>query len=266
MASFQFDQAEGLRRILVGARPRIVTFLSADTGRGKSELMTNLGASLARAGSTVLLLDACKPSHGFADRIGELPAATLLQAACGESELEAAVQIQPQGFGVAVLTRGPMDKLKPHAAQLAGTFGALAAENDIVMVDAELDDDDSLPLAGMAEGEIVIQVSPDAASIKSAYAIIKRVNSRLGRRPFSVLVTGASELVAQTVYRNLEQTATRYLAVQLHSLGSVPADEHLTRAARLGRTVIDAFPLAGASVALRLLAGRFASADAQLGA
>jgi flagellar biosynthesis protein FlhG len=41
-------------------------------------------------------------------------------------------------------------------------------------------------------------------------------------------------------------------------MGSVPADEYLQRAARLGRAVVDAFPLAGASVAFRQLAGRFA--------
>jgi flagellar biosynthesis protein FlhG len=40
----------------------------------------------------------------------------------------------------------------------------------------------------------------------------------------------------------------------------VPADEYLQRAARLGRAVVDAFPLAGASVAFRQLAGRFALA------
>jgi flagellar biosynthesis protein FlhG len=42
-------------------------------------------------------------------------------------------------------------------------------------------------------------------------------------------------------------------------MGSVPADEYLHRAARLGRAVVDAFPLAGASVAFRRLAGRFAT-------
>jgi flagellar biosynthesis protein FlhG len=40
-------------------------------------------------------------------------------------------------------------------------------------------------------------------------------------------------------------------------MGSVPADEHLQRAARLGRAVVDAFPQAGSSVAFRQLAGRF---------
>ena len=56
----------------------------------------------------------------------------------------------------------------------------------------------------------------------------------------------------------MSAAATRYLAVKLSSMGSVPADEYLHRAARLGRAVVDAFPLAGASVAFRQLAGKFA--------
>jgi flagellar biosynthesis protein FlhG len=101
-------------------------------------------------------------------------------------------------------------------------------------------------------------VSTGAASITAAYSVIKRLSGEMGQRPFSVLVTGASEKEAQVVYRNMAAAAGRYLAVKLNSMGSVPADEHLTRAARLGRAVVEAFPMAGASVAFRRLAGRFA--------
>jgi flagellar biosynthesis protein FlhG len=126
------------------------------------------------------------------------------------------------------------------------------------VVDAELGHDGSFPLASLASSEIVVQVTTDPQSITSAYSIIKRVSSHLGQRPFSVLVTGASDKEAQVVYRNMAQAAKRYLAVKLNSMGSVPADEHVTRAARLGRAVVEAFPLAGASVAFRRLAEKFA--------
>jgi flagellar biosynthesis protein FlhG len=130
-----------------------------------------------------------------------------------------------------------------------------------VVVDGELNQEDDFPIAPMGSGEIVVQVSPDAASIKTAYALVKRLNVRLGRRPFSIVVTGADEAEAQRVYRNMAQAASRYLALPLNSMGSVPADEHLKRAARLGRSVVEAFPLAGASVAFRRLAGRFALSE-----
>jgi flagellar biosynthesis protein FlhG len=126
------------------------------------------------------------------------------------------------------------------------------------LVDAELDDEHGFPLGAMAGGDIVVQVGPGAASIKEGYGIVKRLNAWLGKRPFGILVTGASESEAKVIYKNMEQAASRYLAVPLYSVGFVPADEHVKRAARTGKAVIDAFPLAGASAAFRQLAGQFA--------
>ncbi len=250
--------------MLAGPKPRIFTFLSATTGEEKSAMLVNLGASLVRSGSEVLLLDAGTSAQGVAARLGAARGASLLEVARQERALNEVVQAMPQGFGVARLTHGSLRAAvqnRDQARRLSNTFDVLAKQSDIVVIDAELVDDDSFPVPAMASGEIVVQVSNTASSIKEAYSIIKRLNAQLGRRPFSVLVTGASDKDAQLVYENMAQAASRYLALQLNSMGSVPADEHLKRAARLGRSVIDAFPLAGASVAFRRLAGRFARAE-----
>lgn len=260
MANFNFDQAEGLRRMLAGPRPRIVTFLSVLADDDKSAMLANLGASLVRAGSDVLLVDARATSGGVASRLGVACGAALLDVARQERALDEVIQPTPQGFGLAMLTRG---RLRPaiqdagEGQRLANSFDLLTRQAGVVLVDGEPGADDAFPVPAMADGEIVVQVSTSPASIKAAYCLIKRLGASLGRRPFGVLVTGASEADAQVVYENIAQTASRYLAIQLKSMGSVPADEHLNRAARLGRSVIDAFPLAGASVAFRRLAGQF---------
>jgi flagellar biosynthesis protein FlhG len=146
-----------------------------------------------------------------------------------------------------------------EARRLAKTFDVLVKQaGSIVMVDGEFSEEGGFPVPVMASSEIVVQVSTSATSITNAYALIKRLSQHLGRRPFGILVTGATEAEAKVVYDNMSSAATRYLAVTLTSMGSVPADEYLQRAARLGRAVVDAFPLAGASVAFRRLAGRFA--------
>lgn len=262
MDNFQYDQAEGLRRMLAGPKPRIFTFLSAIPDEDKNSVLVNLGVSLMRTGSTVLMVDACLASPGIMSLIDNKPAkATLIQAARGECALKDAIAVTQQGYDVAKLMRTKPRTKKQQAEQLTmldGIFDTLSCQADIMLIDAELDGDDALPLTAMAEGEIVILVSSGAASIKSAYALIKRLNNRFGRRPFSVLVTGASEQNAKVVFRNMAQAASRYLAVQLNLIGSLPVDEHITRAARLGRTVVEAFPMAGASVAFRHVAGRFA--------
>jgi flagellar biosynthesis protein FlhG len=264
LASFDFDQAEGLRRMLAGPKPRIVTFLSATPEDDKGAMLVNLGASLARAGNDVLIVDACEYEYGVAQRLGVNHGASLLQVARQECGLNQVLHAVPQGFSVATL--GTPRRGRPEgstlgsteARRLAKTFDVLVKQAGIVMVDGELGPDGDFPLPLMATSEIVVQVGTSAASITNAYALIKRLAQQLGRRPFGILVTGATEAEAKVVYDNMSTAATRYLAVSLSSMGSVPADEYLHRAARLGRAVVDAFPLAGASVAFRRLAGKFA--------
>lgn len=255
--------------MLAGPKPRVYTFLSATSDEEKNAMLINLSASLASFGSDVLLMDATACARGVASRLGANIGATLQEVACQERALNEVVQTTPQGFGVATLSRGLVPAAGCHSDQarrLANAFGILAKQADVLIVDAELGDDDGFPVPAMANGEIIVQVSCSASSITAAYGIIKRLNRRLGRRPFSVLVTGGTDKEAQLVYANMAQAASRYLAVQLNSMGSVPADEHLMHAARLGRTVIDAFPKACASLAFHRLAGRFASVGAHTAA
>ena len=265
MASFDFDQAEGLRRMLAGPKPRIVTFLSATPQDDKGAMLVNLGASLAQSGNDVMIVDACTRDYGVAQRLGVDRGPGLLQVARQECALNQVIHPVPQGFSVATMAR-TAPASADEARRLAKTFDVLVKQaGSIVMVDGEFGDDDTFPVPIMATSEIVVQVSTSAASITNAYALIKRLSQHLGRRPFGILVTGATEAEAKVVYDNMSSAATRYLAVTLSSMGSVPADEYLHRAARLGRAVVDAFPLAGASVAFRRLAGRFARTGMQQG-
>jgi flagellar biosynthesis protein FlhG len=271
LASFDFDQAEGLRRMLQGPRPRIVTFLSATPEDDKGAILVNLGASLAQAGNDVLLVDATEHEYGVAKRLGMDKGPSLLQVARKECALGQVVHKAPQGFSVASLAREKRGSGRSawvpafagttnvDRAGLVGAFDTMVEQGGVVLVDGEFGAQ-GFPLPLMAGSEIVIQVSTSAASIANAFALLKRLTQELGRRPFGILVTGASEAAAKVVYANMSSAATRYLAITLTSMGSVPADEYLQRAARLGRAVVDAFPLAGASVAFRQLAGRFALA------
>jgi flagellar biosynthesis protein FlhG len=286
LASFDFDQAEGLRRMLAGPKPRIVTFLSATAQDDKGAMLVNLGASLAQSGNDVLIVDACTRDYGVAQRLGVHGGPGLLQVARQECALNQVIHQVPQGFSVVKMNSSVVPAqagtqvtsssrvreqtwipasagmTDDDARRLANTFDVLVKQsaNTIVIVDGEFGDDGSFPVPVMASSEIVVQVSTGATSITNAYALVKRLSQHLGRRPFGILVTGATEAEAKVVYDNMSLAATRYLAVTLSSMGSVPADEYLQRAARLGRAVVDAFPLAGASVAFRRLAGRFATA------
>lgn len=262
MGNFTVDQAEGLRRMLGGTQPRVFSFVSTQQGSDKFSMLTNLCTSLAAAGSDVLLLDACAAGRGVAERLGQ-PRSSLLDMARGDTALGEVVMHVPEGFSFCTLSgRYPFTASgNVPEGQLVEAFRELAGRAGIVVIDTEVAENGQFSLTAMHDGDIVIQVTPEPRSITDAYAAIKRLNAYSGRRPFGVLVTGATDAEAARIFSNMAKAASRYLAVSLDFIGSIPADAHLQRAAGLGRPVTDAFPLAGASVAFRRLAQRFAFPD-----
>ena len=268
MDKTHFDQAEGLRRMLHGARPRVFIFMSTLSRDEKVAMLTNLGASLISAGSSVLLLDATSGVRGTASYLDISQVATLSHVARKECALEQAVTPTPQGFCMATLARGSLKTLarnRLQRARLYDTFETLTTQFDVMMIDAQLSEDEDFILPLLPEGEIVVHVSDNPASIKAAYAIIKQMSAMDGRRHFGVLLTGASEKRTQTVYANMAKAASRYLAVSLRAIGYVPTDEHVSKAASLGKTAVEAFPRALASIAFHRLAGYFSCSKATPG-
>ena len=51
------DQAEGLRRLLVGSQTQVVTVVAGRAGMGRTSATVNLAAALVRSGKDVLVLD-----------------------------------------------------------------------------------------------------------------------------------------------------------------------------------------------------------------
>jgi flagellar biosynthesis protein FlhG len=135
-------------------------------------------------------------------------------------------------------------------------FNKLAQQYEIVLVDATLNKENLLPLKILNEGEMIIQLTRQPESIKNAYTLIKKICSELGRRPFGIIVDNATDVQAQIVFRNISNVARRFMQIELEFFGAIPSDEHLNRATKLGRSVIDAFPMATASTAFKKIAQR----------
>ncbi|MBB5392902.1 flagellar biosynthesis protein FlhG [Herbaspirillum sp. SJZ130] len=264
MASYDIDQAAGLRRMLERPVPRLFTFLSVLGEEEKSAMLINLAASLSQAGHQVLLVDGGVASSGLLTRIGlRHDVATLQEVARMERPLHEAVRLLPEGFSMARIARRAVPAAgHPQAGRLVSIFDTLIEQAEITLVNGVLAEDDSFPVSTMEMGEIVIQLSTSASSIKAAYVLLKSLTDRIGRRPFSLIINDATEAEAQTVYANMAQAASRYLAAQLNFLGSVPADDHIRRACGQGRAVMDVFPFAGASIAFHRLAKQLAGQDA----
>lgn len=252
-----YDQAAGLRRMLENPKPRIFTFLSAIQEEEKSAILINLGASLATNGQKTLIVDARSSSSSVGAWVGAHQDSTLLDVARQQRTIQEVIKQVSSGLSATMLSKHQLisANIPPESCRrLSRVFDVAVHRSDLVLVDGQMDIYDSFPLASFDDSELVIQVSKDPSTIKLAYGMVKRLSNRVGRRSYSILVTGVDEPEAKRIFENLEQTARRYLAVPLTYFGSVPSDTYLKKAIHLGRSVIDVFPLSKASRAFANLA------------
>lgn len=251
------DQAAGLRRIMATPKPRVVSILSTTPSRDQARLMANLATPIAADGSDVLILHASHECSESIYEINKLPA--LLDVINEKSLLQSAIKNSGNGFSVAKLMPShqvgtPLDSFLGE--QLNAIFVGLAQQYEIILVDTALNSSHLLPLKALNDSEIIIKLTRHPESIKEAYSLIKKIYSQLGSRSFGIIVDNASEVQAQVVFNNISQVARRFMQIELEYFGAIPPDVHLCRAAKLGRTVMDAFPLASASAAIKQIAQR----------
>ncbi|MDP1658451.1 MAG: MotR [Methylotenera sp.] len=257
MSNFQNDQAAGLRRIMAAPKPRVVSIISAASTHDQPRMMTNLAASIGNQGCDVLIVHASQDSRESGYGTNKLP--SLFDVVDEGYSMADAVGSSSHGFYVTKLMQ--KNQFNTSLAsdvnkQVNHIFNELARQYEIVLVDATLNENHLLPLKILNEGEIIIQLTRQPESIKQAYTLIKQICSRLGRRAFGIIVDDATDAQAQIVFRNIAQVARRFMQIELEFFGAIPNDDHLSRAAKLGRSVIDAFPMASASSAFKQIAQR----------
>jgi flagellar biosynthesis protein FlhG len=257
-----FDQAEGLRRMLELPKLRVLTFLSAVPAEERNGMLINLSATFAHQGKNTLMVDAKSTSSTLSAWLNLKSDQTLLEVARHQRTMDAVIKEVSPGLSITkVANIIPKSLGLPQSGyrELSKVFDLAASRSDMVVVDCELNSDDSFILSSLDESEMIIQVSADPTTITNAYGLIKRLNNRLGRRSYGIVVSGVSEDQAQRVFANLSLTARRYLAVELNFVGYVPEDMYLKRATELGRAVVDAFPLSKAAKAFVRMADKLVS-------
>ncbi len=261
-----FDQAEGLRRMLEIPRLRVLTFLSALPDSDRNGMLINLCASFARQGKNTLIVDAKSSPSSLSAWLNLKSDQSLLEVARQQRTMDAVIKCVSPGLCITKISHGLPSALSlPPAGyrELSKVFDSAVNRSDLVVVDGELNADGSFVLSSFEESEIVIQVSADPTSITKAYSLVKRLDSRLGRRSYGVVVSGADAEQAERVFSNLAMTARRYLAVELNFVGFVPNDVHLTRATESGQVVIDVFPLSKAAKAFVRMAEKIVTSASE---
>ncbi len=129
---------------------------------------------------------------------------------------------------------------------------------DVVLVDTPSHEVDFG--SWIEQTEIVIILVPDAQSIKSGYGLLKQLHGQYGIGSFHVVLNQVTDGAAgDSIARNFSDAAGRFLGVSAHYLGHISHDPQLEHAARLNKSVVEAFPIAESARQFRQMADRLVS-------
>jgi len=245
------DQAEGLRRLLARSGSRVIAVTGGSLGAGCTATVMNLAVALAQQGKDVLVIDECVGDKSVSAMLGSVRGAGNFAAVMrGEMTLDEAALRHALGFSVLAASRAHREGYS------AAQFGVvLHGSADIVLIDAQLDQQGHLSALAMQAHDVMIVTRMAAQAITDAYACMKRLHYAHAIAQFRVLVNHVQSVEdARTAFANLAGVAGRYLAVALEDAGCIAADARMARAEELSRCVVDAFPSTPAARDFRHLA------------
>jgi len=251
------DQAAGLRRLLARSSSRVVTVVGARDGLGATSIVVNLAAVLGHSGKDVLVLDENLSQDNVANTLALKSRYDLLNVVRGDKTWQDAMLHGPQGVHILPVARAIQSLGKLNEAQrelLLASLLAAARDVDVVLVDAARAGH-SVCASLSGDEPLLLVLNATASGITESYSLLKQMAMHNGRQAFDIVVNKvASERDALVVFDNVARVASRHLQVHLEYLGHIPVDEKLKRATQLCRPVVEAFPAAQASYAMREIA------------
>lgn len=247
-----FDQAEGLRRLLVRPTLRVVTVLGARPGLGATSVVVNLAAALARAGKHVLVLDENLAHDNVANTLALKPRFDLLNSVRDNLNWREVILYTASGIQVLPVARAMQALSILSTAERERLLENLTAASwgmDVVLVDASTDGH-SVCASLSGDEPLLLVLNATADGITESYALMKQMAELHGRQAFDMVVNKVSdEQEARRIFDNIAQVAQRHMQVSLKYLGYIPLDNHLEKATKMCRALVDSQPQAPAALA-----------------
>ena len=253
----QIDQASGLRRMAKPHPVRVITVASGKGGVGKTNVTVNLAIALAGQGKKVTIMDADLGLANIDVMLGLHSDKNLSNVMNGECDLEEILLDGPAGIKIIPASSGVKDMAEMSQSQHAGlvsAFSELSHEIDVLLVDTAAGISDSVVSFSRAAQEVIVVVCDEPASITDAYALIKLLSREQNIFKFHVLanmVSGPQQ--GREVYEKLSKVSERFLDVALDYIGHVPYDEHLQKAIKRQKSVVEVFPRSRSAQAFQTL-------------
>ncbi|NOY92594.1 MAG: MinD/ParA family protein [Deltaproteobacteria bacterium] len=247
------------RRSYQGER-RTIAVTSGKGGVGKTQVSANLAVGFARAGLSVLVLDADLGLASMDLAFGVRPEADLRDVLEGKQSMRDVLVEGPLGVKLVPACPGRYDMANlppPERRRLLDAVSDVAAEFDVLLIDTGAGIGGNAVAFASHADEVVLVTTPDPTALRDAYAMAKVLHRRSGVDRVQLVANQVnSEVEGAELHENLDAIVRRFLTLKLDYLGAVPRDEAVNDAVRSGEPFLLASPRCPASRALEAITRR----------
>lgn len=266
------DQAEQLRERMQQrnqnhARPtRLVTVTSGKGGVGKSNFSLNFGLGLMERGHKAVLFDVDVGLANLDVLMGITPKKHLLHLLEQDTTVWDIMEKGPGnlefiagGSGyihIMQLDDGKLDRLFTQLNPLQGYA-------DTIIFDTGAGISKESLRFMLSSDEVILVTTPEPTAITDAYAVIKMLHARNPAVTIRLVINRAtSEREGKMTADKLKMVAKRFLNMDIHSLGHVADDPHVSKAVKQQRPFLLTYPHSQASRSIRNLVGHYLNSSA----
>jgi len=237
---------------------QVIAVSGGKGGVGKSNVAVNLGIALSQMGRRVVLLDADLGLGNIDVLLGITANRNIQDVISGECDLRDVLVNGPIGIKIVPASSGTQKMTQLSTLEHAGlinAFSELGDQIDVLIVDTAAGISESVVSFLRASQELLLVVCDEPTSITDAYALIKLMNRDYGTNRFRILANQVrNEQEGRHLFEKLTRVTERFLDVALQYVGIVPYDEAVKKAVQRQKAVLDAYPRAKASLAIKALA------------
>jgi flagellar biosynthesis protein FlhG len=237
---------------------RIIAITSGKGGVGKTNIVANLGISLAKIGKKVMILDADMGLGNLDILLGLTPRFNLSHVALGEKNISEIIIDGPGNIKILPASSGIQDLAqlsRKQSAHLLGELYAVLNPVDILLIDTAAGITSNVLQFNAISQEIIIVASPEPTAITDAYAMMKILSIKYAAKSFKLLINMVNDIQeAHEVHRQLSLVADRFLDISIEYMGHVFYDRNVVKGVKQQQAVTLLYPSTIASRCFESLA------------
>lgn len=262
--------AKHLEGIMRASSPqtRTMAIASGKGGVGKTNIAVNLSICLAASNKKVVLFDA-DLGVGNVDLLMDINSRhNLSHVLSGQKKLRDIVNITPEGVEVICAGSGIENLTNLNQFQLQRLLNELEeleANTDMMVIDTGAGINATVMGFCMAADHVLVVTTPEPAAMTDAYAIIKILSAHKFPSRISLVVNMANSIAeGKRIYRQIANTAMRFLGITLFEAGVLCKTERLPAAVRARTPVVIKYPRAQITSAIAAMAARLSITPATM--